>query len=82
MRKVFVPVVLRVDEDGKPEPKAIEFDGKRYAVDRVLERCSAACQSVGGVGHRYTCVVWGQVRELWEEKGRWFVVLPDPPRTN
>lgn len=74
MEKVYVPVVVHIDENGKYEPKVIEFDGRRFLVDKVLDSCRAACQSVGGVGIRYTCVVLGKVTELWEEKGRWFVV--------
>lgn len=34
---------------------------------------STACQSVGGVGDRYTCRIQGQESYLWFEKGRWFV---------
>ena len=73
--KRYVPVVVRIDEEGKKKPLVIEFDGKRYGIDRVLYSEPAACKSVGGVGTKFTCVVWGQIRELWEEKGQWFVVV-------
>ena len=33
----------------------------------------AACQSVGGIGDRYTCRIKRQESYLWFEKGRWFV---------
>ena len=75
MEKRYVPVVVRVDEKGKRKPLVIEFEGKPDQIDRVMKRESAACNSVGGVGIKYTCVVWGQIRELWEEKGQWFVVV-------
>lgn len=75
MEKRYVPVVVRVDEKGERKPLAIEFDGKRYQIDRVMQWEPAACISVGGVGFKYTCVIWGQIRELWEEKGQWFVVV-------
>jgi len=42
-------------------------------VDKVLDVCRAACQSVGGVGVRYTVQVSGRERYLWLEKGKWFV---------
>lgn len=74
MEKRYVPVVVRIDEKGTKKPLSIEFEGRRYEIDRVLKRESAACNSVGGVGIKYTCVVWGKLRELWEEKGQWFVV--------
>ena len=75
MEKRFVPVVVRIDEEGKRKPLAIEFEGKQYRIDKVMKREPAACKSVGGVGIKYTCVIWGKIRELWEEKGQWFIVL-------
>lgn len=75
MEKRYVPVVVHIDEKGKKKPLAIEFEGRRYGIDRVMKRESAACNTVGGVGIKYTCVIWGQIRELWEEKEQWFVVV-------
>lgn len=77
MEKRFVPVVVRIDEAGKVDPKIIEFEDKKYVIDKVLDRGPAACQSVGGVGIKYTCIVLGKITELWEEKGQWFVVKKD-----
>lgn len=77
--KRYVPVVVRIDEMGEKKPLALEYEGKRYKIDRVLYWESASCNSVGGVGIKYTCVVWGKIRELWEEKDQWFVVTEDKP---
>ena len=72
--KHYVPVVVRFDEQGQLRPLTIEFDeGHKYPVDRVLDVCRAACQTVGGVVVRYTVRVRGQERYLWLEKDRWFV---------
>ncbi len=72
--KRYVPVVVRFDTDGTLQPLTIEFDEEhKYSVDRVLDVCRAACQTVGGVGVRYTVRVQGQERYLWLEKDRWFV---------
>ena len=55
-------------------PIELEFDeAHRYRIDRITDVRRAACQSVGGVGDRYTCRIRGQERYLWFEKGRWFV---------
>lgn len=75
MEKRYVPVVVHIDEKGKKKPLAIEIEGRRYGIDRVMKREPAACNTVGGVGIKYTCVIWGQIRELWEEKEQWFVVV-------
>ena len=50
MEKRYVPVVVRIDENGKKNPKVIEFEDKKYLVERIIDRGPAACQSVGGVG--------------------------------
>lgn len=72
--KKYVPVTVRFDADGKMRPLLIEFDeGQTYKIDKILDVCRAACQSVGGVGDRYTCRIQGQKTYLWQEKGRWFV---------
>lgn len=74
MEKRYVPVVVRIDENGKVNPKIIEFGDKKYRIDKILDCHPAACQSVGGVGVKYQCRVLGRETELWEENGRWFVV--------
>ena len=72
--KRYVPVVVRFDTEGKLQPLTIEFDEEhKYPVDRVLEVRRAACQTVGGVGVRYTIRVQGHERYLWLEKSKWFV---------
>ena len=72
--KKYVPVTVRFDVDGKLRPLIIEFeDGKEYRIDRILDVRRAACESVGGVGDRYTCLIQGRESYLWLEKGRWFV---------
>ncbi len=78
MKKVYVPVTVRFDPTGKLRPLEIEFDQEqRYAVDQILDVCRAACESVGGVGDRYTCLIRGQECYLWLEKGRWFVAAKE-----
>ena len=56
--KKYVPVIVHFDTDGKMRPMEIEFsEGQKYRVDKILDVRRAACQSVGGVGDRYTCRV-------------------------
>ena len=68
--KRYVPVIVRFDADGKLRPLEIEFDeSHKYPVDKILDVRRAACQSVGGVGDRYTCMIQGRETYLWMEKG-------------
>lgn len=72
--KRYVPVIVRFDDNGKIRPLVIEFDGDHhYEIEKILDVKRAACESVGGVGERYTCLIHGQESYLWLEKGRWFV---------
>lgn len=72
--KKYVPVQVRFDAEGKMRPQVIEFDDEhRYPIDRIVDVRRAACQTVGGVGDRYTCRIAGTETYLWFEKGRWFV---------
>ena len=73
--KKYVPVLVHFDAEGKMRPVMIEFgeDGEKFEIDRILEVRRAACQSVGGVGDRYTVRIHGRDSYLWFEKGRWFV---------
>ena len=73
--KRYVPVVVRFDTEGQIRPLEIEFDeSHKDPVDRVLDVCRAACQTVGGVGIRYTVRVQGHERYLWLEENKWFVI--------
>ena len=78
----FVPVTVRFDEAGKMRPVEIEIDDenghKTYKVDKVLDVRRAACQSAGGVGDRYTCLIRGRETYVWFD-GRWWVALKRKP---
>lgn len=81
LEKRYVPVTVHFDAGGKMRPIEIEFDETRkYHIDKILDVRRAACQSVGGVGDRYTCRIRGRESYLWFEKGRWFVAAKDGNR--
>lgn len=72
-RKKYVTVDVRFSADGRLRPLQIIFDEEHvYEIDQISDVCRRAAD-VGGVGDRYTCVIHGQERYLWLEKGRWFV---------
>ncbi len=68
--KRYVQVVVRLSTDGKLRPLVVEFDETHhYKIDKILDVRCDACQSVGGVGDRYTCLIRGQESHPWLEKG-------------
>jgi len=81
--KVYVQVTASFDADGRIIPRELIWeDGRRYAIDRVLDIRPAAAMKAGGSGDRYTIRVNGRQSYLFFERnasikgnniGRWFV---------
>lgn len=82
-QKRYVEVISDTSEEGMVTPLVIVWaDGRRFAIDRVLDRRQAHSLKTGGTGIRYTVSVGGQATYLWYEGPRWFVeakatVMPD-----
>lgn len=73
-RKVSVRVLAEFDEQGRLLPRSITWeDGRRFAIDRVLDVRQAASLKVGGSGLRYTCRIAGQEVYLFCDDNRWFM---------
>ena len=71
--KRYVEVDVRFTPDGKIRPLAINYDKTRtYGIDRVLA-VKHGTSRFGVKGHCFTCLICGQKRNLWLEKGKWFV---------
>ena len=61
-------------QDGKVLPLEIEWDdGRRFAIDRVLDIRKCASTKGGGKGLRYTCIIKGQQRYLFLDEYFWFI---------
>ena len=81
--KVYVPVVVAFDAEGRMFPHAIVWeDGRRYEIERVSDIRPAPALRAGGQGDRYTVWIHGQQSYLFFERfatvtgcqlGRWFV---------
>ena len=81
--KVYVPVDVRFDENGRMLPHIITWeDGRKYEIDQVTDIRPAPAQRAGGQGDRYTIWINGKQSYLFFERyatvtgcnlGRWFV---------
>ena len=79
--RVYVRVIVEVDEIGKIRPVKIFWeDGRGFEVDRLLDVRRAAAAKAGGQGMRYTCRILGRETYLFEDGGRWFVEARDEVR--
>lgn len=78
-RKTFVSATVSFDPEGNITPLRVTWrDGRRFLVDRVLERRPAASLKAGGSGMRYTCRFGRIITYLFYEDGRWFVEERSP----
>ena len=81
--KVYIHVLLHVDDMGRMIPKQLKWeDGRWYEIDKVLDVRPAPAARAGGQGDRYTVRIHGQQRMLFFEHnprvgepipGRWFM---------
>lgn len=72
--KIYVSVNINVDEYGDVRPLSVALpNGDRYEIDRVRYKTPAASLKIGGRGIRYTVMIEGREKYLFEEMGRWFV---------
>ena len=69
-----VAVNVTITTDGQVRPRKFLWkDGQWYKIDRVTYEASAASTKVGGCGIRYTIMVEGLPRFLYDEDGKWFM---------
>lgn len=71
--KCYLHVWASFDEAGQVKPLAFEWEGRRVAVDRVLDVRPGASRKAGGSGMRYLCRVRSHRISLYLEEQRWFV---------
>ena len=73
--KVYVTVNADHDIEGNCRPRSITLeDGRKFEIDRLIQRCRAASTKVGGTGVRYTVSICGKQTFLFdEENGKRFV---------
>ena len=74
MRKAYVGVTVEWTQEGQIIPTIIKWeDGRKFAIDRILDVRPAASLKVGGVGIRYTIRVRGKETFLFRSQYRWFM---------
>lgn len=81
-RKRYVEVIADHLADGTVVPvEVVWHDGRRYQIDRVLDRRRATSLKVGGTGMRYLVRIGHKETFLYYEGPRWFVeeVVPEAP---
>ncbi len=77
--KTYVSVIARFDTVGNIFPSVIIWeDGRRFAVDRVIDARPCASLRCGGFGIRYTCRILGKETYIFLEENKWYVERKAP----
>lgn len=73
--KVYVAVTVYIDERGKIRPLSLFYNGKEYAIEKVIDVRTTPPEHVGGIiTKRYDCVILHRPKLLFcDIDGRWFV---------
>ena len=73
-RKAYVSVNLDVDREGVIHPRLIRWqNGRVFEIEKLLYKCRASSEKVGGGGIRYTVLIRGRETFLFQEGSKWFV---------
>lgn len=73
MRK-DVSVIASMQPNGVVIPQILIWEnGKKYAIDKVLDIRKKASTKGGGMGLRYTCRFGNHERYLWLDGYVWFI---------
>lgn len=69
-----VAVIVAVGRDRQVRPRKFQWkDGRVYTIDRVSKKERAASTKADGCGVRYTVMVEGVPRFLYDEGGKWYM---------
>ncbi|HIT59418.1 MAG TPA: hypothetical protein IAC39_06880 [Candidatus Faeciplasma pullistercoris] len=73
-RKAYVSVNIDVDEEGGVHPRLIRWEnGVTFKIEKIVYKCRASSERVGGGGIRYTVLIRGKESYLFQEGNKWFV---------
>ena len=78
-KKIYVEVIVKYTLDGEKKPLCILWeDGRRFVIDKLLEKKERPSLKTGGRGMRYTCRISGKDTFLWyDTDGKWYVEVRD-----
>ena len=78
--KVYISMLLHIDNDGVMKPVAVEWtDGTKYEIDKIIDERNAPPEHTGGVlTRKYRVIIKGKetVTYLDKQTNQWFVEKP------
>lgn len=78
MKKMYVRITAEHNINGTVSPTILHWeDGRKWPIEKVLDRRMSAALKVGGQGLRYRCRIAGKTVELYCDDGRWFLEIEE-----
>ena len=70
--KEYVDMEVEFTKDGALIPRKIRWkDGRQWAIDKVIHSCESEEKDYRGI--RYTVLIGGAEKYIYEHHGRWYV---------
>ena len=74
MPRIELHIIVEHLPDGQALPRAIIWDdGRKFTIDKILDKRKAAALKCGGIGMRYICKICGKEVAIFDEDGVWFI---------
>lgn len=74
--KMYIEVITLFDIDGNLIPLSIIWhDGRRFEIDKILDKRKAASLKAGGIGMRYKIRIRSTELYLFYEEPKWFLEI-------
>lgn len=78
--KVYISMLLHIDNDGVMKPVAVEWtDGIKYEIDKIIDERNTPPEHTGGVlTRKYRVIIKGKEKIIYLDKqtNKWFVEKP------
>ncbi len=73
--KRYVSVKVMFEENGNIVPEAITWDEEHcYPISKIIDiRCKKITAKITEI--KFTCVILGQIKYLYYDEKRWYVIL-------
>ena len=75
--KEYLEVIAKFNINGQVIPLYIDYNKRRYKIDKIKQIIPAVSLKSGGLGLRYTCKISGQDYYLFLEEDHWFIDKKD-----
>jgi hypothetical protein len=74
MTRIFVKVGESANVAGDWMPAKIYWeDGRQFEIDKIIDIVQVTSLGNGCTGKRYTCIIKGRSKYLYQEEAKWFV---------